>query len=175
MQRCVSLCVEQNLTPVVSFILLGPRDTEAMVRETLALACRLFEQGAEIACTEMLIPYPGTPIQSRLARDGKFRRSEQVYYFESYNGMDTKRILRLFARARRAARLVHGGEPLASQRRVYREFRYFDDLLAGRIPDGFESYLAGLGAGSPEKKEGEQLLRDMLCQLDSARKCERSA
>ena len=35
---------------------LGPRDTEATVRETLALASRLFERGAEIAYTEMLIP-----------------------------------------------------------------------------------------------------------------------
>jgi len=175
MQRCVSLCVEQNLTPVVSFILLGPRDTEATLRETLELACRLFEQGAEIACTEMLIPYPGTPIQARLARDGKFRSSEQVYYFESYNGVDAKRILQLFALARQATHLVHRGEPFAQQRRVYREFRHFDDLLAGRITEGFPSYLAGLGAGSPEKEEGDQLLRDMRCLLDSARKCERSA
>ena len=26
-ERCVALCVEQNLTPVVSFILFGPMDT----------------------------------------------------------------------------------------------------------------------------------------------------
>jgi radical SAM superfamily enzyme YgiQ (UPF0313 family) len=132
MERCVSLCVEQNLTPVVSFILLGPRDTVATVRETLALARRLFEQGAEIAYTEMLIPYPGTPIQSSLARDGKFRHSEEVYYFESYNGMDAKRILQLFTAARQAAQRVHRGEPFAQQRRVYREFGCLDDLLAGR-------------------------------------------
>jgi hypothetical protein len=105
----------------------------ATVRETLALARRLFEQGAEIAYTEMLIPYPGTPIQSNLARDGKFRHSEEVYYFESYNGMDAKRILQLFTAARQAAQRVHRGEPFAQQRRVYREFGYIDDLLAGRI------------------------------------------
>jgi hypothetical protein len=107
----------------------------ATVRETLALARRLFEQGAEIAYTEMLIPYPGTPIQASLARDGKFRRSEEVYYFESYNGMDAKCTLQVFAAARQAAQRVYRGEPFAQQRRVYREFGYFDDLLAGRIPD----------------------------------------
>jgi radical SAM superfamily enzyme YgiQ (UPF0313 family) len=174
-ERCVALCVEQNLTPVVSFILFGPMDTPGTIRETLALARRLFECGAEIAYTEMLIPYPGTPIQARLARDGKFRSSEQVYYFESYNGVDAKRILQLFALARRAAHLVYRGEPFAQQRRVYREFRHFDDLLAGRIPEGFPSFLAGLGVGSPEKEECEQFLRDMLCLLDSAGRCVRSA
>ena len=89
--------------------------------------------------------------------------------------MDAKRILQLFALSRQATHLVHRGEPFAQQRRVYREFRHFDDLLAGRIPEGFPSYLAGLGVGSPEKEEGDQLLRDMRCLLDSARKCERSA
>jgi hypothetical protein len=48
--------------------------------------------------------------------------------------MDAKRTLQLFTAARRAAQLVHRGEPFAQQRRVYREFGYFDDLLAGRIP-----------------------------------------
>ena len=61
----MALCVEQNLTPVVSFILFGPMDTAGTIRETLALARRLFECGAEIACTEMLIPYPGTPIAAQ--------------------------------------------------------------------------------------------------------------
>ena len=170
MERCVSLCVEQNLTPVVSFILLGPRDTEATVRETLALACRLFEQGAEIAYTEMLIPYPGTPIQARLARDGKFRRLGTGLLFRVLQRRGCETHPAAFRAARQAAQLVHRGEPFAQQRRVYREFRYFDDLLAGRIPDGFPSYVAGLGDGAPEKEEGEQLLREMLCLLDSARK-----
>jgi radical SAM superfamily enzyme YgiQ (UPF0313 family) len=162
MERCVSLCVEQNLTPVVSFILLGPRDTVTTVRETLALAGRLFEQGAEIAYTEMLIPYPGTPIQTSLARDGKFRRSGEVYYFESYNGMDAKRTLQLFTAARQAVQLVHRGEPFAQQRRVYREFGYFDDLLAGKIPDGVESFLSGLDDQADAKAAGKQLHREML-------------
>jgi len=132
-ERCVSLCVEQNLTPVVSFIVFGPRDTAATIRETLALARRLFENGAEIAYTEMLIPYPGTPIQARLKKDGKFRESGSVYYFESYNGLVTDEILTLFSLARRSAALIHLNEPFAQDRRVYREFGYLDDLLAGRV------------------------------------------
>jgi len=131
-ERCAALCVEQNLTPVVSFILFGPRDTVSTVRETLAQARRLFEMGAEIAYTEMLIPYPGTPIQAALARDGKFRQSGEAYYFESYDGMNAKRILELLAAARQAAGLAHRGEPFEQQRRVYREFGCLDDLLSGR-------------------------------------------
>ena len=131
-ERCVALCVEQNLTPVVSFILYGPRDTVATIRETLALARRLFENGAEIACTEMLIPYPGTPIQARLSKDGKFRRKREVYYFESYRGLETERFLRLVNAARKTAARLFEGEPFAQQRRLYREFGCLDDLLAGR-------------------------------------------
>jgi radical SAM superfamily enzyme YgiQ (UPF0313 family) len=162
--------VEQNLTPVVSFILLGPRDTEATVRETLALARRLFECGAEIAYTEMLIPYPGTPIAGRLRKAGKYREAGEVYYFESCRGLGTEHILNLLHAARRTTVLTHRNEPFAQQRRVYREFGYFDDMLTGRVPEGFPSYVAGLADGAPEKEEGEQLLRDMLCLLDSARK-----
>lgn len=132
-ERCVSLCVEQNLTPVVSFILYGPRDTFDTIRETLALARRLFESAAEIACTEMLIPYPGTPIQARLSKDGKFRRKREVYYFDSYRGLDTERVLKLMRAARRMAASTYGDEPFAQQRRLYREFGFLDDLLAGRI------------------------------------------
>jgi radical SAM superfamily enzyme YgiQ (UPF0313 family) len=132
-ERCVALCVEQNLTPVVNYILFGPRDTVSTVRETLAHARRLFEMGAEIACTEMLIPYPGTPIQVRLSKDGKFRRKREVYYFESYRGLDTEHMLRLLGVARRMAARMYGDEPFAGQRRLYREFGCLDDLLAGRI------------------------------------------
>jgi len=132
-ERCVALCVEQNLTPVVSFILCGPRDTVETIRETLALARRLFENGAEIACTEMLIPYPGTPIQARLSKDGKFRRKREVYYFESYRDLDMECMLRLFRAARRMAERAYGDEPFAGQRRLYREFGCLDDLLSGRV------------------------------------------
>jgi hypothetical protein len=47
--------------------------------------------------------------------------------------MDAKCVLQLFTAVRRAAQLVHRGDPFAQQRRVYREFGYFNDLLAGRI------------------------------------------
>jgi anaerobic magnesium-protoporphyrin IX monomethyl ester cyclase len=132
-ERCVALCVEQNLTPVVSFILFGPMDTPGTIRETLALARRLFECGAEIAYTEMLIPYPGTPIAGRLKKTGNYREAGEVYYFESCRGLVTEHILNLLHAARRTAALTHRNEPFAQQRRVYREFGYFDDLLAGRM------------------------------------------
>jgi len=132
-ERCVALCVEQNLTPVVSFILFGPMDTAGTIRETLALARRLFERGAEIAYTEMLIPYPGTPIAGRLKKAGKYREAGEVYYFESCRGLETEHILNLLHAARRTAELKHRNEPFAQQRRVYQEFGYFDDLLAGRM------------------------------------------
>jgi radical SAM superfamily enzyme YgiQ (UPF0313 family) len=130
MQRCVSLCVEQNLTPVVSFILFGPMDTKATIRETLALAGRLFECGAEIAYTEMLIPYPGTPIEVQLKKDGKYREKGEAYYFESYRGLETEPLLEMLHTARRMTSDLHKDEPFAQQRRVYREFGYFDELLA---------------------------------------------
>jgi radical SAM superfamily enzyme YgiQ (UPF0313 family) len=133
MERCVALCVEQNLIPVVSFILFGPMDTAGTIRETLALARRLFECGAEIAYTEMLIPYPGTPIAGRLKKEGKYREAEEVYYFESCRGLGAEHILNMLHAARRTAALTHRNEPFAQQRRVYREFGYFDDLLAGRM------------------------------------------
>jgi radical SAM superfamily enzyme YgiQ (UPF0313 family) len=136
MERCVSLCVEQNLTPVMSFILFGPMDTRATIRETLALAKRLFEYGAEIAYTEMLIPYPGTPIQAQLKKDGKYRENGEVFYFESYRNLETENVLDLLHAARRTAALTHSNEPFAQQRRVYREFGYFDDLLAKDTADG---------------------------------------
>jgi hypothetical protein len=45
----------------------------------------------------------------------------------------TEHILNLLHAARRTAALTHRNEPFAQQRRVYREFEYFDDLLAGRL------------------------------------------
>ena len=168
--RCVSLCVEQNLTPVVSFILYGPRDTVETIRETLALARRLFENGAEIAYTEMLIPYPGTPIQARLKRDGKFRESGAVYYFESYSGLVTEEILNMLSLARRLAALLHRNEPFAQDRRVYREFGFLDDLLAKRVPGGLESFFSGLDRQSPGRAEAEQLRCEILRLFEQAEK-----
>jgi len=170
MERCVALCVEQNLTPVVSFILFGPMDTAGTIRETLALARRLFECGAEIAYTEMLIPYPGTPIAARLKKDGKFREAGEVYYFESCRGLATEQVLNLLHAARRVAALMHHDEPFAESRRVYREFGYLDEMLAGRVPEGFPPFVAGLGARAPQKDEGEQLLREMSSLIEDAQK-----
>lgn len=170
-ERCVRLCVEQDLTPVVSFILYGPRDTVATIRETLALARRLFENGAEIAYTEMLIPYPGTPIQARLAKDGRFRESGAVYYFEPYSGLDTDRVLGLFALARRLAALLHRNEPFAQDRRVYREFGFMDELLAGRVPVGLDAFLAGLDEGSPGRQEMEELRREAVRLAGRVERC----
>jgi len=161
-ERCVSLCVEQNLTPVVSFILYGPRDTAATMRETLALARRIFENGAEIAYTEMLIPYPGTPIQARLQQDGKFRQKGGAYYFESYCGLVTDEVLGLFSLARRTAALLYRNEPFAQDRRVYREFGFLDELLAGKVPEGLVEFLAGLVEGSPGRREAERLHSEIL-------------
>ena len=161
-ERCVALCVEQNLAPVVSFILYGPRDTAATMRETLALARRIFENGAEIAYTEMLIPYPGTPIQAGLQRDGKFRESGDAYYFESYNGLVTDEVLGLFSLARRTAALLYRNEPFAQDRRVYREFGVLDELLVGKLPGGLDAFLAALGEGSPGRQEAEQLRREAV-------------
>jgi len=170
MERCVALCVEQNLTPVVSFILFGPMDTADTIRETLALARRLFECGAEIAYTEMLIPYPGTPIAGRLKKDGKYREAGEVYYFESCRGLEAEHILNLLHAARRIAALMHRDEPFAEPRRVYREFGYLDEMLAGKVPGGFPPFVAGLGAGAPEKEEGGHLLREMPRLVEHAQK-----
>lgn len=169
-ERCVPLCVEQNLTPVVSFILYGPRDTVETIRETLALARRLFENGAEIAYTEMLIPYPGTPIQAQLKKDGKFRESGSVYYFESYNGLVTDEILNMLSLARRLTALLYRNEPFAQDRRVYREFGFLDDLLAKRTPEGLESFLSGIDRQSPGRQEAEQLRSEIQRLIGPAEK-----
>lgn len=129
--RAVDFCVQQNLTPVVNFILFGPRDTVATIRETIALAKRVFEQGAEIAYGETLNPFPGTPLREELIRDGRYRESKGVYYFESYEGLNLERILSLCSRAREAARAAHGGSPLFEVRRIYHELSCLDGLLAG--------------------------------------------
>jgi anaerobic magnesium-protoporphyrin IX monomethyl ester cyclase len=129
--RAVDCCVQQNLTPVVNFILFGPRDTVGTIRETIALAKRVFEQGAEIVYGETLNPFPGTAIREALIRDGRYRESEGVYYFESYEGLDLEGILGLCARAREMARDAHGGSPLFEARKTYHELSCLDGLLAG--------------------------------------------
>ncbi|HQB30979.1 MAG TPA: radical SAM protein [Syntrophales bacterium] len=129
--RAVDCCVQQNLTPVVNFILFGPRDTVGTIRETIALAKRVFEQGGEIVYGETLNPFPGTAIREALIRDGRYRESEGVYYFESYEGLNLERILGLCARAREMARDAHGGSSLFEARKTYHELSCLDGLLSG--------------------------------------------
>lgn len=132
---CVSSCVEQDLTPVVNFILLGPEDTVETVRETLGMAKKAFENGAEIAYAETLIPYPGTPIMASLVRDGKFREKEGAYYFESYEDIDLERFLKLCDLSRDLTNKFHSGTPCFEVRKAYFELDYLDQLLCGRFPE----------------------------------------
>lgn len=131
---CVSSCVEQDLAPVVNFILLGPQDTMETVRETIAVAKRVFENGGEIAYAETLIPYPGTPIMASLVRDGKFREKEGAYYFESYHDLDLETFLELCDLSRDLANQLHNGTPCFEARKAYFELDYLDQLLCGRFP-----------------------------------------
>jgi anaerobic magnesium-protoporphyrin IX monomethyl ester cyclase len=133
----VSYCIEQNLTPVVNFILFGPRDSISTMKETIALARRVFEMGAEIVYAEALIPYPGTPIQEELKRDGMFREEDGIYFFRSYRGIEMDWVLRLCNVARAMAELLHGGDKYFAEQRAYRELGCLDGLLSGTVPASF--------------------------------------
>ncbi len=159
--RGVSFCIEQNLTPVVNFILLGPKDTPDSVRQTIRLAMKLYENGAEIAYTEALIPYPGTPIKETLERDGRYRERGEVYYFESYRGMNMDWFLQLCDCARALARLFHGSDSQFDARKTYYELACLDSLLAGRVPPELESCRES-GAGPLPKDEIEALFRQTV-------------
>ena len=135
--RGVSYCIEQNLPPVVNFILYGPRDTTETMLETIKLAKNVYESGAEITYAEMLTPYPGTPLKEELERDGKFRESDGIYYFESYHDLDIERILQMFTAARDMAYLVHGTDFLFSVKKPYFELSYFGYLLKSIVPSDF--------------------------------------
>ena len=159
--RGVSFCIEQNLTPVVNFILLGPKDTPDTIRQTIRLARRLYENGAEIAYTEALIPYPGTPIQESLRRDGRYRERGEAYYFESYRGVNMDWFLHLCDCARALARLFHGTDSQFEVRKTYCELAFLDSLLAGRIPPELESR-RGSAAGTVPADEIEALFRQTV-------------
>jgi radical SAM superfamily enzyme YgiQ (UPF0313 family) len=135
----VSFCVEQNLTPVVNFILLGPKDRPDTIRQTIRLAKQLFENGAEIVYTETLIPYPGTPIKEELERDGRFRETQGAYYFQSYHNLDMDWFLRLCDGARVLTKLFHKDDLFFDTRKTYYELSYLDHLLEGRIPPDLEA------------------------------------
>ncbi len=159
--RGVSFCIEQNLTPVVNFILLGPKDTPDTIRQTIRLARRLYENGAEIAYTEALIPYPGTPIQESLRRDGRYRERGEAYYFDSYRGVNMDWFLHLCDCARALARLFHGTDSQFEVRKTYCELAFLDSLLAGRIPPELESR-RGSAAGTVPADEIEALFRQTV-------------
>jgi anaerobic magnesium-protoporphyrin IX monomethyl ester cyclase len=140
--RGVSVCVEQNLTPVVNFILMGPRDTTDTILETISLAKRAFENGAEIAYAETLIPYPGTPVHEELVKDGKYREKGSVFYFESYEGMKLDWFLQLCDVAREITEIIHAGEKYYQTKKAYYEMSNLEDMLKKRTPVAFQKYLA---------------------------------
>ncbi len=165
--RGVSLCVEQDLTPVVNFILLGPLDTPETVTETIRLAKRLFENGAEIAYTEAVVPYPGTPLREELKRDGLLRETDGTEHFAPRRGLPPEYFFRLCELARSANRLVHGGDPLFEARRVYFDLSFLEPLLHGEVPPEFADRCrdAQPEAASGESREFRQLadrIRDTL-------------
>lgn len=135
----VAHCIEQNLTPVVNFILFGPRDTIDTMRETIRLARQIFEMGADIVYAETLIPYPGTPIQEELAAGGNFREEQGIYYFKSYNDIDMEWFLRLCNLARTIAGTLHADDRFFARKKAYVELGCLDELLSGRIPEQFKS------------------------------------
>ncbi len=134
----VAYCIEQNLTPVLNFILFGPRDTIATMRETISLARQAFEMGAEIVYAETLNPYPGTPIQEALEKDGLFREEEGIYYFKSCHGIEIEWVLRLCNAARAITELLHREDKYFIMKKSYFEMGYLDDLLSGNIPSRFK-------------------------------------
>lgn len=153
----VSLCVEQNLTPVVNFILMGPRDTAETILKTIRLARRAFENGAEIAYAETLIPYPGTPIHEELVRDGKYREKGNIFYFESYEGLKLDWFLQICDVARELTGLLHEGEKYYETKKAYHEMSYLEEMLMKRAPSIFQEYLsrcAGERATEIERKMG---------------------
>jgi radical SAM superfamily enzyme YgiQ (UPF0313 family) len=154
LKRGVSYCIEQNLMPVVSFILFGPWDTGETMLKTIRLAKELFANRAEIAYTECLIPFPGTPVQGELKKDGKWRESKGVYYFESYTDMAMDRVLKTCDLARAMARLIYGDEALFPVRRVYYEFSLLEYLIQGQRPPVYDSWLVLLStAGRDDARE----------------------
>ena len=166
--RGVSLCIEQNLTPVVNFILFGPKDRPDTIRQTIRLAKQLFENGAEIVYTEALIPYPGTPIQRELEREGKFRENRGVFYFQSYHGLEMDWFLRLCDGARVLTKLFHGDDLFFDTRKTYYELSYLDHLLAGEMPADLEA-CRGEAAGHFSREEIEVFycqVKDLLKPAD---------
>jgi hypothetical protein len=148
--RGVTHCIEQNLTPVVNFILFGPRDTIDTIRETIRLARQIFEMGADIVYAETIIPYPGTPIQKELAVDGKFREERGVYYFKSYHDVDMGWFLQLCNLARTIAGLLHTEDRFFARKKAYVELGCLDELLCGCVPARFKDLYDRYNRGGQE-------------------------
>lgn len=153
--RGVSLCVEQDLTPVVNFILLGPLDTPETVVETIRLAKRIFESGAEIAYTEAVVPYPGTPLREELRRDGLLRETGGMEHFAPRRGLEPERFFLLCDLARDMNRLVNGGDPLYEARRVYYDLEFLQFLLRREIPPAFAKLCRATGPDDPSEAARE--------------------
>jgi anaerobic magnesium-protoporphyrin IX monomethyl ester cyclase len=166
----VAYCIEQNLTPVLNFILLGPRDTVDTMRETIRLAKQIFEMGAEITYAETLNPYPGTPIQEALAKDDMYREEQGVYYFKSYHGIELEWVLRLCNAARAITELLHREEKHFVHRKTYFEMSYLDELLSGNIPIRFQELYARHDAGKDGAAPAdiEEIHRYMIATIKGA-------
>lgn len=123
-------CLGNNVMPVVNFILLGPRDGIPTIRKTIAFARRLFEAGAQIAYTETLVPYPGTPLRDELERTGRLLEKDGVDWFEPEGGLGYEQFLSLFAKAREEARDKYGHRPMFGEQRVYFELACLDEILS---------------------------------------------
>ncbi len=123
-------CLNNNVMPVVNFILLGPRDSVRTIRETILFARRLFESGAQIAYTETLVPYPGTPVRMQLAKKGRLLEKDGIYWFEPAGEPGYEEFISLFAMARETARQRFGHRQLFDQQRVYLELGCLDEVLS---------------------------------------------
>ncbi|MGZ3597327.1 MAG: B12-binding domain-containing radical SAM protein [Syntrophales bacterium] len=169
--RGVVHCIEQNLTPVVNFILFGPKDTIGTMRETIRLARQISEMGAEIVYAETMIPYPGTPIQEALERDGKFRKERGIYYFKSYHDIDMEWFLRLCNAARACAGFIHAEDRYLAHQKTYLELGCLDELLCGRIPSRFKDLYGRYMEGSREVLPAniEEIYRYMEAALGETR------
>jgi radical SAM superfamily enzyme YgiQ (UPF0313 family) len=169
--RGVVHCIEQNLTPVVNFILFGPKDTIGSMRETIGLARQIFEMGAEIVYAETLIPYPGTPVQEALVRDGKFREERGIYHFKSYHDIDIEWFLRLCNAARACAGFIHAEDRYLAHQKTYFELGCLDELLCGRIPSRFKDLYGRYMEGSREVLPAniEEVYRHLEAALEETR------
>ncbi len=123
-------CLENNVMPVVNFILFGPFDDIGSIRETLSYARRLFESGVQIAYTETLTPYPGTPVREWLKKENRLCERDGIYWFETDGYPGYEEFLSICKAAREHAQKSFGHMPLFDQQRVYYEMGCLDEILS---------------------------------------------